>query len=99
MRSALEITALLRSLVSGRTRAPRPCAPEGSRGPSVRFFDALAYTFPDPDHSAGEERLLTFGHSQGGRLLAVIHAERDRAIRIISARRATRNERGIYEQG
>ena len=63
------------------------------------FFDALAYTFRDPDHSAGEERLLTFGHSQSGRLLAIVHAERDRAIRNISARRATRNERGIYEQG
>jgi uncharacterized DUF497 family protein len=62
------------------------------------FSDALAYTFDDPDHSVGERRLLTFGFSQSGRLLAVVHAERGRAIRIISARRATRHERGIYEQ-
>ena len=62
------------------------------------FSDALAYTFDDPDHSVGEQRLLTFGLSQSGRLLAVVHAERGRAIRIISARRATRHERGIYEQ-
>ena len=62
------------------------------------FSDALAYTFDDPDHSVGERRLLTFGLSQSGRLLAVVHAERGRAIRIISARRATRHERGIYEQ-
>ena len=62
------------------------------------FFDALAYTFDDPDHSVGEQRLLTFGLSQSGRLLAVVHAERGRAIRIISARRATRHERGVYEQ-
>jgi uncharacterized DUF497 family protein len=62
------------------------------------FSDALAYTFNDPDHSVGEQRLLTFGFSQLGRLLAVVHAERGRAIRIISARRATRHERGIYEQ-
>lgn len=61
--------------------------------------DALAYTFDDPDHSVGEQRLLTFGVAQSGRLLAVVHAERGRAIRIISARRATRYERGIYEQG
>ena len=62
------------------------------------FSDPLAYTFKDPDHSVGEERLLTFGHSHVGRILAVIHAERGQAIRIISARRATRHERGIYEQ-
>ena len=62
------------------------------------FSDALAYTFDDPDHSVGEQRLLTFGFSQSGRLLAVVHAERGRAIRIISARRATRHERGLYEQ-
>ena len=62
------------------------------------FSDALAYTFDDPDHSVGEQRLLTFGFSLSGRLLAVVHAERGRAIRIISARRATRHERGIYEQ-
>jgi uncharacterized protein len=62
------------------------------------FFDPLAYTFDDPDHSEGERRLLTFGFSQAGRLLVVAHAERGRSIRIISARRATRNERGIYEQ-
>lgn len=63
------------------------------------FSDPLAYTFADPDHSLGEERLLTFGHSRTSRLLAVIHSERGRAIRIISARTATRHERGIYEQG
>lgn len=62
------------------------------------FSDPLAYTFDDPDHSVGEQRLLTFGYSQAGRLLAVVHAERGRVIRIISARRATRTERGIYEQ-
>ena len=62
------------------------------------FFDPLAYTFDDPDHSVGESRFLTFGLSRVGRLLVVVHSERGRAIRIISARRATRNERGIYEQ-
>lgn len=62
------------------------------------FSDALAYTFIDPDHSVGEQRLLSFGLSQFGHLLAVVHCDRGRAIRIISARRATRYERGIYEQ-
>ena len=43
--------------------------------------------------------MLTFGVSQEERLLAVVHTERGRAIRIISARKTTRRERGIYEQG
>jgi len=63
------------------------------------FGDPLALTFPDPDHSLGEKRWLTFGVSQSGRLLVVAHTERGRAIRIISARKATRHERGIYEHG
>ena len=63
------------------------------------FGDPLALTFSDPDHSLGEKRWLTFGVSHSGRLLVVAHTERGRAIRIISARKATRHERGIYEQG
>jgi uncharacterized DUF497 family protein len=64
------------------------------------FGDPLALTFDDPDHSAGESRFLTFGLSHNERLLVVVHAERGRnIIRIISARRATRRERDIYEQG
>lgn len=63
------------------------------------FGDPLALTFPAPDHSVGEKRWLTFGVSQSDRLLAVIHAESGRAIRIVSARKATRHERGIYEHG
>ncbi len=63
------------------------------------FGDPLALTFPDPDHSIGEKRGLTFGVSQTERLLVVVHTERGRSIRIISARKATRYERGIYEQG
>ena len=63
------------------------------------FGDALAMTFDDPDHSEGESRLLTFGLSEQGRLLVVSHAERRGIVRIISARRATRAERKIYEEG
>ena len=63
------------------------------------FDDPLAITFPDPDHSVGEERVLTFGLSKAGQLLAIISTENDEVLRIISARKATRKERGIYEQG
>ena len=63
------------------------------------FGDPLALTFADPDHSVGEERHLMFGVSVEGRLLAIVHTESSEAVRIISARRATRSERKIYEDG
>ena len=63
------------------------------------FGDSLAITFEDPDHSEGESRLLTFGLSKQGRLLVVSHTERRGVVRIISARRASRAERRIYEEG
>ncbi len=66
---------------------------------STVFGDSLAATFPDPDHSVGERRLLTFGMSDQGRLLVVSHTERGDVVRIISARRVLRAERRIYEEG
>ena len=64
---------------------------------STVFGDPLSITFNDPDHSIGEHRHLTFGYSRTGLLLAVVHTERYGKTRIISARRATRQERKIYE--
>ena len=61
------------------------------------FGDALAVTVSDPDHSMGEERLVTVGQSTAGRLLVVYHVEQGDTIRIISARRATVHERQDYE--
>jgi len=63
------------------------------------FYDTLAVTGVDPDHSEGEERMVTFGVSSADRLLVVAHTERNDAIRIISARVATSHERKIYEEG
>jgi uncharacterized protein len=63
------------------------------------FYDPLAATGPDPDHSVGEQRFVTFGLSSRGRILVVAHADRQDAIRIISARPATVPERRIYEEG
>lgn len=62
------------------------------------FYDPLAATGADPDHSLDEERFVTFGLSSAGRLLVVAHIERGEAIRIISARIATPSERKIYEE-
>lgn len=63
------------------------------------FGDPLAVTFFDPDHSDDEDRFLTFGYSADGILLIVSHTDREERTRIISARRATRRERKIYEEG
>jgi uncharacterized DUF497 family protein len=52
----------------------------------------------DPRHSAEEERLVLLGLSQGVGLLAVMYVQRGEAIRIVSARRATRRERRNYEE-
>ena len=64
---------------------------------STVFGDSLAGTIPDPDHSIGEERMITIGQSSNGRLLVVCHTEEDDEIRIISARTATAYERKDYE--
>jgi uncharacterized DUF497 family protein len=63
------------------------------------FSDPLAVTFDDPDHSSDEDRFITIGHSTAGRLLFVAHADRVLAVRIISARKATRKETHDYEEG
>lgn len=63
------------------------------------FRDPLSTTFPSEDHSAGERRFLTIGTAATTRhLLVVAHTEEEDSIRIISARRATRRERRLYEK-
>ncbi len=61
------------------------------------FYDPLAATVDDPDHSVEEERLITIGFSARGRLVVVSHTEREGVVRIISARRATARERKRHE--
>lgn len=61
--------------------------------------DTLAVTYRDPDHSDEELRFLTFGVSSTGRILVVAHTDREDAVRLISARPATRSERRAYEEG
>jgi hypothetical protein len=61
------------------------------------FYDPLAATFADPDHSVGEHRWITVGFSAQDVLLVVCHTERRGTVRIISARRATPRERKRHE--
>ena len=64
---------------------------------STAFGDPLALLMPDPDHSEGEERYLLLGMSNQERLLVVSFTERPPRTRLISARRAARQERRRYE--
>lgn len=60
--------------------------------------DPMAATGYDPDHSVGEERFVTFGVFERGRLSVVAHTEEDDTLRIISALVASKGERKIYEE-
>jgi uncharacterized DUF497 family protein len=62
------------------------------------FGDPLGRTVADPRHSSEEERFVLLGLSRDRRLLAVMYVERGDAIRIISARLATRRERRNNEE-
>ena len=60
--------------------------------------DPMSATSSDPDHSITEDRYVTFGISERGRLLVVAHTDNEETIRIISAREASKGERKIYEE-
>jgi uncharacterized protein len=64
------------------------------------FFDDYAVQFWDEDHSQEEERFLLLGLSSKMRILIVVHGfrEEDSIIRIISARKATKNESQEYRR-
>lgn len=63
------------------------------------FADPLSKLFDDPDHSVSEQREIIVGMLNRQRLLLVVLIERDDGgIRIISARRATANERTRHEE-
>ena len=70
----------------------------------VSFPDAEAVLF-DPhgitredDSADGEERFVTLGLDALGRVLVVVYTYRGDTLRIISARKATRNEVRTYER-
>ena len=64
------------------------------------FYDEFAVQFFDEPHSSEEERFLMLGMSSGAHRLLVCHCERDGGgvIRIISARKATKQECFYYGQ-
>jgi uncharacterized DUF497 family protein len=65
------------------------------------FLDPDALDGPDLQHSRGEPRSRRLGRSVDGRVLMVAYTTRRHgdaeAIRLISARRASRRERAAYK--
>ena len=63
------------------------------------FTDQFARLIADPDHSDNEDRFILLGVSIHSRLLVVCHCVRTiNSIRIISARKADKQERNLYEE-
>ena len=62
------------------------------------FYDDNAIQFWDEDYSETEDRFLLLGRSYKMRILIIVHCyrEQESIIRIISARKATKNERQYY---
>ena len=60
--------------------------------------DPLSVTVRDPDHSADEDRYITWGQSKRFRLVMVSHADRGERVRIVSARPMAPAEREAYEE-
>jgi uncharacterized protein len=69
----------------------------------LRFEDAEevfagpCVTFEDDRFDYGEERLITLG-ALAGRVVVIAHAPDDDGSRIISMRKANRNEKRIYQE-
>lgn len=64
------------------------------------FDDDNARLILDPEHSEEEERFILLGLSYKLKVLTVVHCyrESDECIRIISARKSTKNEEKQYKE-
>ena len=60
-------------------------------------FDGDVFTIEDDRYSYGEQRFVTFGLLKG-LVVAVVNTDRGELIRIISIRKATKNEYRSYFQ-
>ncbi len=64
---------------------------------SEQIFDGYTVTIEDDRQNYGEQRFVTFGNLNN-RIVAVVHTETQESIRVISIRKATKQEtRGYHE--
>lgn len=59
------------------------------------LMEGVVFTFSDDREDYGEERLVTLGVLRGD-VVVVVHTETETEIRIISMRKANRNEQDVY---
>jgi uncharacterized DUF497 family protein len=62
---------------------------------AAKIFDGDVLEWEDTRKEYGETRIIAIGRSEG-RLLRVVYTERGNKIRIISARKANKNDRRNY---
>lgn len=65
--------------------------------------DPIAMTLYDEAHSVQEDRWITLGRVENGAVLLMVHTFEEvddevAVVRVISARKATRQERAVYER-
>ena len=60
-------------------------------------FAGATVTFDDDRYEYGENRFITLGMLYGA-VVVIAHTEEDEVIRILSMRKATKNEQKIYYQ-
>lgn len=63
------------------------------------FYDPNQIAYFDPEHSLDKDREILVGNSNQGRLLVVSCTIRNNKIRIISARKASKQEVNDYAKG
>ena len=61
------------------------------------IFAGPTLTVEDDRFGYGEQRFVTIGYIEG-RIVTVVHTESDRDIRVISLRKATRNEQANFHR-
>jgi hypothetical protein len=65
---------------------------------STTFKDTKSITIYDPLHSLDEDRFIIIGISCKNRLLITVHTDISNKIRLISSRKAKKDERKHYEE-
>ena len=61
-------------------------------------FAGATFTFEDDRFEYGEDRYITLGLLRGT-VVVIAHTERKEVIRVISMRKATKNEQKVYFEG